>query len=139
MVSFVAEKDVLIISFLVVYMKKDIVPILNENFLFAIMCKIFWEKIKKSSKVRQDRKLWYMFLNTFWAQVSKIYLSREDGTPDCVLMQFWDFSNIFLFPKILSLKLFGNTWGNLYRSFVLNIMFHFAYGEWNMYQDFVKF
>ena len=29
-------------------------------------------------------------------------------------MKFWDFPNISLFPKILSLKSFGHSWGNSY-------------------------
>ena len=43
--------------------------------------------------------------------------------------QIWDFLDISLFPKILSLKLFGNSWGNSYTKFaILDINFRFTYG-----------
>ena len=46
---------------------------------------------------------------------------------NCVFKQISDFSNIFWFRKILSLKSFGNSWGNLYTKFViLVIKFHFT-------------
>ena len=41
-----------------------------------------------------------------------------------------DFFEISLFPKILSIKLFGNSWGNLYIHFlVIIIWFRYTYGE----------
>ena len=47
-------------------------------------------------------------------------------------MQFWDFS-ISLFPKILCLKLFGNSWGNSYIMFeVYSVRFQVLFYLWWM-------
>ena len=59
------------------------------------MQKVFWGgKINKSSKVRQNRKLWYLFLHIFWALVPKMYFCIWGWIQDCVSMQFWDFPKI---------------------------------------------
>ena len=48
----------------------------------------------------------------------------------------WDFSKMFLFPKILSLKSFGNS----YTKFaILDITYHFTCGKSDLYQNNVKF
>ena len=46
---------------------------------------------------------------------AKIYFCRGDWTLGCVLKEFWDFVNISLFPKIVSL----NSLGNSYTRFLL--------------------
>ena len=70
-------------------------------------------KIKKSSKVRQNRKTLWLFLRIFWSLVPEIYFHGGDKPQGCVNMQFWDFHSISLFSRILSLKSLGNLWGNL--------------------------
>ena len=52
----------------------------------------------------------------------------------------WDFSNSPAFPKILSLKSFGNSWGNSYTNFIiLDIKFRFTCAKWDLYWNTVKF
>ena len=49
------------------------------------------------------------------------------------LFLFWHFPNISISPKILSLKLHGNSWSNSYKvSFILNIKYHFTYDEFKL-------
>ena len=54
----------------------------------------------------------------FRASGLKIHFCRRDWTPGCVFMQFWDFANISLFPRILSSKSFSNCWGNHLQGFL---------------------
>lgn len=61
---------------------------------------------------KNTKKLSYLFLRIFWTQLPKICFYKGDWAQGCVPMQFWAFPNVSLFPKILSLKLFGNLWGN---------------------------
>ena len=39
--------------------------------------------------------------------------------PGYVSTKSWNFSNVFYFAKIVSLKLFGSSWGNSYAEFVI--------------------
>ena len=48
-----------------------------------------------------------------------------DWELDYVSTQIWDFPNISLFPKILSLKSFGNSYTNFV---ILDITFRFTWG-----------
>ena len=51
-----------------------------------------------------------------------------------VSTQILDFPNISLFPKILCLKFFGNSWGNSDTKFgLLDITFHFSRGSAGLY------
>ena len=51
-----------------------------------------------------------------------------------VSTQIWDISGGSQFPKILSTKLLGNSWGNTYAKFViLDTKFRFACGESDLY------
>ena len=52
-------------------------------------------------------------------QIPKIYFCKREWILGQVPMQFWDFSYNSLFPKILSLKLFGNLWGNSNARFLI--------------------
>ena len=48
--------------------------------------------------------------------------------------EIWDFPNIPLFPDILSLQLFGSSWGNLYTQFaILDITLRFSCDESDLY------
>ena len=84
-------------------------------------------KTKKSNKVRQYQKGWYLFLQMFWAQVPKNYFCMEEWALGCVPMQFWDITDISAFPRTLSLESFGNTSDNSWiRFLILDIKFSFA-------------
>ena len=76
-------------------------------------------KIKKSSKVRQKKKKWYLFLRTVWEVVPEIYFCRRDCAGDWVPINFFNFPDISLLCKILSLKSYGNRWAKSYVQFVL--------------------
>ena len=59
---------------------------------------------------------------------------KGDFTLGYVSTQILDFPNISLFPEILSLKFFGNSWGNSDTKFgFLDIMFHFTRGSAGLY------
>ena len=91
-----------------------------------------WNKIEKSSKTGQDKK---SLIPTFaFDCYCKSLISGKEAGHKAVSTQIWvlkfeiwDFLNISLFNKILSLKSFSNLWGNLYtKCAILDIMFHFA-------------
>ena len=71
------------------------------------------EKQKKQSKIRQDQ-------NTLTAIAENLFMEgRLD--PKSYLYQIWDIQNISLFPKILSLKSFGNSYTKV---FILDMKSH---------------
>ena len=111
---------------------------LNGKLLVSAM---FETNLKEKKYQKENSKnVWYLPLDIFWAPVAKIYFSRGDWTLDCVPMQFLDFAYFSTFPLILSLKSFGNVWGNLYiRFLILNTKFRSTRGEWNVYWNLVKF
>ena len=55
------------------------------------LCKIFWKKIKKLTKIRQDRKLWYLFLHSFRAALPRVHFCRGNWTLGWVSTYFSDF------------------------------------------------
>ena len=59
----------------------------------------------------------------------RFFFWKGDWTLDTVSIQFWDFPNIFQFPKLLSLKLLGNSRGNNYALyFIVHIKWRFTCG-----------
>ena len=69
-----------------------------------------WRKVKKYSKIVQDFKnIISKFACSFSHILPTFNLYKEDWTLGCVSTHIWHFSNISEFPKILSLKLFGNS------------------------------
>ena len=63
----------------------------------------------------------------FWLLLQKFNFWEGDWALDYVSNQIWDFPNISLFPKIVSLKSFGNPWGNSYTKFaILDITLRFT-------------
>ena len=75
------------------------------------------------------RKTWYLILGIFGALVPWNYFSSRDWTLGCISLQFWDFCNISLFPRIPSLQSFGNLWNSSYiKLLILYIRFHFTWG-----------
>ena len=88
-----------------------------------------WNKLEKSSKTGQDKKSWYLLLRVFGLLLPKFNFWKGDWALGYVSTQIWDFSNISLFPKILSLKSFDNLWGNSHTKFaILDITFRFTCG-----------
>ena len=86
-----------------------------------------WNKIDKSSKTGQDKKSLTPLSRVFWLLLPKFNFWKGDWALGYVSTQIWDFPNIFLFPKILSLKSFGNSWGSSYTKFaILDITFRFT-------------
>ena len=65
---------------------------------------------------------------------------KADYALGYVSTQIWYFSDISQFPKILSLKSFGNLFGNSYIKFaILDIKVPFTCGESDLYWNIVKF
>ena len=72
--------------------------------------------------------------------LAKLSFWKRDWGLGYVFTQIWDFRNISLFPRILSLKLFGNSWGNSCTKFaILDITFRFTFGESDLYYNIAKF
>ena len=87
-----------------------------------------WKKLEKFSKTGQEKKsLISTFARFFECYYQSLISEMETGHWALCLHQIWDFFNISLFPKILSLKSFRNLWGNSYTKFAtLGITFRFA-------------
>ena len=88
---------------------------------------IIWNKIEKSSKTGRTRKIWYLLLRVFWLLLSKFSFWKEDWALGYVSIQIWDFPSISLFPKILNLKSFGNSWGKY------SIIVYILFSSWKQY------
>ena len=87
-----------------------------------------WKKLEKSSKTGQDKKSLILTFACFWLLLPKFNFWKGDWVLDYFSTQIWDFPNISLFPKTLSLKSFGNSWGNSCTKFaILDITFRFTY------------
>ena len=94
----------------------------------------YLEQNRNPVKLDRTRKVWYLLLRVFWLLLSKFNFWKGDWALDYVSTQIWDFSNICLFPKILSLNSFGNSCGNSYTTLViLGIKFLFTCGESDLY------
>ena len=66
--------------------------------------------MEKSHKTRQGKKSLIPIIVGFWLLLSKFNFSKCDWALGYVSIQIWDFSNISLFPKILSLQSVGNSY-----------------------------
>ena len=84
----------------------------DHSWLFYNPGQNIWHKIKKPSKTGQVKKVWYLLLYVFWLLLPKFNFWNEGWALGYVSTQIWDFDDISLFPKILSLKLFCNSRGN---------------------------
>ena len=80
----------------------------------TILDKTFGSKQRKSVKLDRSRKVWYLLLCVFRLLLPKFNFWKGDWTLGYVSTQIWDFPNISLFPKILSLKSLSNSWDNSY-------------------------
>ena len=52
----------------------------------------------------RTRRVWYLLLRIFWLLLPKFNIWKGDWALSDISTQIWYFSNISLFPKILSLK-----------------------------------
>ena len=78
------------------------------------------------------------FVEFFWLLLPKFNFWKGYWELGYASTKIWDFRKISLFPKILSLKSFGNSWGNWYTKFaILGITFHFTCGESDLYWNIV--
>ena len=96
-----------------------------------------WNEIQKSSKTEKVKTFWYTLI--YCCVVVGLVLPtfnfwKGDWALGYVSTQLWDFTDISLFPKILTLKSFGNSWGNSYTKFaILANMFPFTCGQLDPY------
>ena len=79
----------------------------------------------KLCKVRHDHKT---LISVF--QVPKVYFGKENWTLNYALIQFWDFCNISLFLKVLSLKPLDISRSNSYKFSYTTYQFRFYCGKW---------
>ena len=54
----------------------------------AILCKIFWEKLRNQIKLNKTEKLWYLVSPIFWAPVPNICFCSGDWTLGCIPWSF---------------------------------------------------
>ena len=80
------------------------------------------DKLEKLSKTEQDKKVWYLLLHIFWLLQPKFNFLNGDWALTYVSTQIWDYLNISLFPKILSVKSFGNSRGNWCTKFAILVI-----------------
>ena len=73
-------------------------------------------QIVRKLNMDETRKIWYSILPKFWPLVPKIHFCWGDWTLVCSPR---DFKIFLLFPKILSLKSFSNSWGSLYKNLII--------------------
>ena len=108
-----------------IWLLMNIVPLLG---VFALSRNFYCnlgqleKKGKKSSRIGQEQKA---FLS---AKTKVLFLERV--ALGSIFTQFGHFPNISQFSKIVSLKSFGKSWGNLYTTFFMqNIKYRFTFGE----------
>ena len=95
----------------------------------AILGGVFGAGWRNPVKLDRTGKVWYLLLRVFWVLLPEFNFWGGDWALGYVCTQIWDFPNISLFSKILSLKSFGNSWGSSYTKFsILDITFRFTCG-----------
>ena len=89
-----------------------------------------WKKLQKSKKIRQEQKTLIFARELFLTAVAKkSFLEGWLDTGFC-LTQFWDFSNVFNYPRID---------GSTMKKFVtVDIKSSFTWGESNLYWNTVN-
>ena len=78
----------------------------------TILDNTFGTRWRNPLKLDRTRKVWYLLLPGFWLLLPKVNFWKGDWALGYVSTQIWDVPNISLFPKIVTLKSFGNSWGN---------------------------
>ena len=92
-----------------------------------------WHKLKKYSKTGQDVKNVISNFVCFLTAIVNVSLLKGRLGTSLRLHHIWHFSNISWFRKILSLKSFSNSFGNLYTKFVmLDIKYRLNCGDSNL-------
>ena len=69
-------------------------------FLQTALYYIFWKTLRNQGKLERPKNS-IVFCQIFWPTMSKISFCKGYLTLYCRPMQFWDFANISLLPKIL--------------------------------------
>ena len=97
----------------------------KKNFRSAIHPQTQTKYLKQNREIQQQwtghEKFDIYFLMFFHSLCQSFISGRGTGhwALGYVSTQTWDFPNISLFPKILSLKSFGNSWGNSCTKFAI--------------------
>ena len=85
-------------------------------------------------KWQTTEKIELQFFKRLLLVLKKIWYWEEDWALVYHFMKFWDIFGICFFPKILSLKLCGNSRGNPYIPYLLLfVTFHFTYCKRNIW------
>ena len=90
-----------------------------------------WNKIEKYSETGQDKESLISTFTCFWLLEPKFNFWKGDWETVWahVSTKIGSFPNSSVFPMILSLRLFGNSWGNSYTKFdIPDITFRFTNG-----------
>ena len=93
-----------------------------------------WDKLY-TSEIANYGKSSISIFPKFLLALIKFSFWEEDWAPGYNSIQFWYFLDTSLFPKILSLKKFGNSRGNSYIPCLLMIIIRirFIFGEINIW------
>ena len=65
-------------------------------------------------------KVQFLFFKWFLLALTKFWFREEDWLLGNYFIKIWDFSDSSYFPKILSLKSFGNSWATRTYQFITN-------------------
>ena len=95
-----------------------------------------WNKSHRQLRTKFNKmiRFWNLFLCNFWPLLPNFYLWKGDWVLGSASDHFYDFPNVSLFPKIVSLESFDKSLGTLHTMFlVFYIKYHFTCGESNLY------
>ena len=96
----------------------------------TIIQKIFETKFGFHVKYCLTGKVQFLFFSSFWQVLKEFSFWHWDWALVYHSSKFWDFPEFSLFPKIPSLKSFGNSFGNSYTPCLLLIIaLRFTCGE----------
>ena len=96
-------------------------------FKSTILDNIFGIKQRNQATLDCSRKLRYLLLQNIWSLLQRFYFRKEDWTLRAISTQFCHFPQYFLI-LFLSLKSFGNSWGNVvYTRFFFFTFYLFFY------------
>ena len=108
-----------------------------QNCNFQMVWAEWWSEncfLRQSLTKYVKTNLWNQVKNEFYQKFNSWFCSISCILPNFnywskVYTKFWKFPEISLFPKILRLNSFGNSWGNLYlQHLVIIILLHFTCG-----------
>ena len=91
--------------------------------------RVIWVRVERSSEAGRVKGSFISTFAYFFLILPKFRFWSGGWALGYVSTRIWDFPNISLFPMILSLKSFGNSWGNSYTNFaILDTTFRFTCG-----------